>query len=385
MILKNQSIKIIQIVPQLPPSINGLGDYALNLAHQLRKDYEIETTFIVGDRHWQGATEIEGFPIQKLENSSAEALLSLLLPKDNHSALTPEAPIILHYVGYGYAQRGCPVWLVEGLERWKAQNVNYHLVTMFHEIYASGKPWTSTFWLSSLQKTLASRLAVISDRCLTNKELYAEILYKLSRGKQKKIPTIPVFSNIAEPQQVPPLAKRQRHLVIFGGSSNRLQVYQNSSSVLSHTCELLRIEKIIDIGSPVELNFSSINNIHIIKMGQQPAAKISETLSNSLVGFLNYNPDYLAKSSIFAAYCAHGLLPVSVQRSAFTIDGIEPGRHYWYPDTQSIVLDSWEQLQAIADNAFAWYQTHNLSVHAQIFATYLEYLGEKISVKIINS
>ncbi|AKG23971.1 hypothetical protein [Calothrix sp. 336/3] len=373
----NKAFKIIQIVPQLPPSVNGLGDYAINLALQLQKDYQMETIFIVGDRYWQGANEIEGFPIKKLENSTAEALLSSLVPKEKHSTLAPEAPVILHYVGYGYAQRGCPVWLVEGLELWKTQNINSHLVTMFHEVYASGKPWTSAFWLSSLQKTLASRLTVVSDRCFTSKELYAEILYKLSQGKQKKIPAIPVFSNIAEPKQVPALAKRQRHLVVFGGTSNRLQVYNNSSSVLSRTCKLLEIEKIIDIGPPVDLNFSYIDSIPIIKMGQQPAAKISETLLNSLVGFLNYNSDYLAKSGIFAAYCAHGLLPVSVQYSAFTIDGIEPGKHYWCLNAQSISLDNWEQLQAIADNAFAWYQTHNLSVHAKIFATYLEYLREK--------
>lgn len=49
-------IKIIQIVPQLPPAINGLGDYALNLARQLRQDFAIETHFVVGDHSWTGAT-----------------------------------------------------------------------------------------------------------------------------------------------------------------------------------------------------------------------------------------------------------------------------------------------------------------------------------------
>jgi len=39
---------IIQIIPKLPPAINGLGDYALNLAGQL-KDYKIKTHFVVCD------------------------------------------------------------------------------------------------------------------------------------------------------------------------------------------------------------------------------------------------------------------------------------------------------------------------------------------------
>jgi hypothetical protein len=76
--LKNQPIKIIQIVPQLPPSINGLEDYALNLARQLRKDYEIETHFVIGDRTWTGAVEIEGFPVSQISDRSFDALLTLL-------------------------------------------------------------------------------------------------------------------------------------------------------------------------------------------------------------------------------------------------------------------------------------------------------------------
>lgn len=32
-----QQQTIIQIVPRLPPAIDGVGDYALNLARQLRK------------------------------------------------------------------------------------------------------------------------------------------------------------------------------------------------------------------------------------------------------------------------------------------------------------------------------------------------------------
>ena len=58
-------MNIIQIVPQLLPVINGVGDYALNLARQLREDFGIETHFIVNDPHWQGEELIENFSISK--------------------------------------------------------------------------------------------------------------------------------------------------------------------------------------------------------------------------------------------------------------------------------------------------------------------------------
>ena len=357
---------IIQVVPRLPPAVDGVGDYALNLAQQLRKDFGIETHFIVCDPTWTGATEIGGFPISQISVHSANTLLSLL-PSDR------TATVLLHYVGYGYAKRGCPVWLVDGLQRWRNASIHRTLVTMFHEVYASGRPpWTSAFWLFPLQKNLANRLVQLSDRALTSKQLYAEILHKLSLGKHSQIPSLPVFSNIGEPRQVPPLAKRQRRLVIFGGRGNRIQVYRKSLETLSHTCQLLGIQEIWDIGPSTGLNLSTVNSVPVVEKGKLPATEVSSILLDSLAGFLDYNPDYLAKSTIFAAYCSHGLLPVSVQCTALPIDGIEPRKHYWLPDGQVTELKNIEQMQAIADNAYAWYQTHSLSVQAKTFAVHLK-------------
>ncbi|MBW4649285.1 MAG: glycosyltransferase family 1 protein [Kastovskya adunca ATA6-11-RM4] len=356
---------IIQVVPKLPPAINGLGDYALSLARQLRQEFAIETHFIVGDPSWEGAEEIEGFPISTVSERSSAALLSLLLPSSS-------ATLLLHYVGYGYAKRGCPVWLVDGLQRWRAGSTQRRLVTMFHELHAFGPPWTSSFWLSPLQKNLVARLVKLSDRALTNRQLYAKTLYHLSQDKQIEIPTLPVFSNIGEPKQVPPLAERQRRLVVFGHPNSRLLVYQQCLLALEQTCKALNIEEICDIGVPTRLNFSDINGIPIVQKGVTDATEISELLLNSLVGFLNFPPpDYLAKSTIFAAYCAHKLIPVLVTQSAVPIDGLQAGKHYWVADAQN------EQLglpggQAIADNAYNWYQAHNLSVQAKIFAALLE-------------
>jgi hypothetical protein len=54
-------MNILQIVPRLPPAIDGVGDYALNLARQLRQDFSIHTHFLVCDPNWNGKTELEGF------------------------------------------------------------------------------------------------------------------------------------------------------------------------------------------------------------------------------------------------------------------------------------------------------------------------------------
>ncbi|BAZ24820.1 hypothetical protein NIES4073_57200 [Kalymmatonema gypsitolerans NIES-4073] len=364
MTIQNQATKIIQIVPQLPPSINGLGDYALNLTRQLRKDYEIETRFIVGDAHWSGANNIEEFPVKKVAARSAFDLLSFL-PPDIHT-------VLLHYVGYGYAKRGCPIWLVEALERWKSSISNAHLVTMFHEISAFGPIWTSAFWLSKLQKNLAARLVKISDHCVTSRYGYSEILHQIYRAKQAQIACLPVFSNIGEPECVPELAKRTRRLVVFGSRNARLQVYRQCHTALERTCQVLEIEEICDIGVPTGLELSEINGIPVIEKGVASAAEISNILLDSVAGFLNFPlPEFLAKSSIFAALCAHRLIPCMVSLTTVPIDGLQAGKHYWsttYNQSNQLCL---ELGQAIADNAYAWYQTHNLSAQTKIFASCL--------------
>ena len=366
-LIKPELTKLMQvtsIIPKLPPAIDGVGDYALNLARQLRKDFNIQTHFIVGNPTWNGAAEIEGFIVSKVSDRSPNALLNLLSTDDSSS-------ILLHYVGYGYAQRGCPVWLVDGLQRWKSLFPKRSLVTMFHEISASGPPWTSAFWLSSLQRSLAARLAQMSDRCITSKQLYADIITRISQGKHNQVPFIPVFSNIGEPNKVLPLLKRQQRLVVFGGVANRARVYQESQAVLEYVCQRLNIQEIWDIGTPTEVNLSSITKVPILEKGQQSAENVSNILANSVAAFSDYNPDFLAKSTIFASYCAHRLLPINAKGSSSVVDGIEPGKHYWVPNLQGNELGNDVEMQAIADNAYSWYQTHNLSVHIQIFAKYL--------------
>lgn len=367
-------MNVIQIVPKLPPAINGLGDYALNLARQLRQDFGIETQFIVADRSGKGESTIEGFSIRSIEDYSSQALLSLL-------SQISTTTVLLHYVGYGYAKRGCPVWLVDGLEKWHSKSDHRQLITMFHEVCASSdKPWHSSFWLSYLQKNIAARLARSSDRILTSKQLYAEILGSLSQGKHLAIPAMPVFSNIGEPKQVPLLSERQPWLVIFGGSNNRQKAYLKSRSKITHICQVFGLDKIIDIGLSSNLKLVDLDGIPIIERGELSNQEIESILLNSMVGFLDYNPDYLAKSGIFAAYSAHGMLIVNAKGSSCEIDRLKSGRHYLVPDSLVKNTGLVKEAQAIANHSFLWYQNHQLKAQAKVFATEILTLARSNSI-----
>ena len=105
-------MEIAQIVPRLPPAVGGLADFALLIAKQLRVDHNIDSRFIVGDPGWRGLNDIDGFLVRAVTNRTTRGLFQ---------ALGNVSPVLLHYVGYGYAKRGCPFWLIDGLERWRTK------------------------------------------------------------------------------------------------------------------------------------------------------------------------------------------------------------------------------------------------------------------------
>jgi hypothetical protein len=107
-------------------------------------------------------------------------------------------------------------------------------------------------------------------------------------------------------------------------------------------------------------------------MGFQPSEVISDLMLNSLAGFLDYSayPGSLGKSTIFAAYCTHGVIPVLSRYNPSEADGIEINQHYVVPDAhlENLTL---EQLQVISDNVTQWYRSHTLSETTKIFASHL--------------
>ena len=369
-----QSMKLTAIIPRLPPLVDGVGDYARALARLLRDNASVATRFIVADSAWTGAGDIEGFEAVRMTSRSADELLELL------GGAHPADRVLLHYEGYGYAMRGCPFWLVEALERWRRANDRRFLVTMFHELFAKGPPWTSSFWLSAVQKSLTARLARLSDSRLTSLECNARVLEEMSGRESSGATHIAVFSSIGEPRTIPLLQKRRRRLVVFGTRGRRIEVYRRSAANLNRICNALGIEQIIDIGRPVDFEMQEVLDVPVMTCGELPGWEVSEICLDSVAGVIDYPAAYLGKSTIFAAYCAHGMIPiVASHRETRPADGLDPNTHYWLINVQDEHLN-FDQGRAVADNALEWYQGHNLSAHAKLLGTLLN----KIEVEPAN-
>lgn len=363
-----QPATITIIVPRLPPAIDGVGDYALTLAQQLRQDFKIETHFIVGDPSWSGDREISGFSVSQVATRSIDALLTIFKQNPRISQ-----NILVNYVPHGYAKRACPEWLVTGLKIWKQQHKQVTLTTMFHELYVTdGVPWKSDFWLSPVQKNLAIRLARLSDHCLTSCPIYVETLKTFRQNHHTPVTLLSIPSNVGEPQHRPLLKDRDRTLLIFGQTVSKKRAYQ-SSDKLRLACQVLGIEEIIDIGPKTGLDVSGlISGVRIREVGEQSVEQIQALLLRSIAGFLSYPATHLAKSGVFAAYCSHGLLPINDQTQTLSGDNLISDEHYWCPN--SITSLSEDRSQEIAHIACDWYYRHAWSIQALTFAKLMQNL-----------
>lgn len=317
-------MRLIQIVPHLPPSTEGVGSHAEALAGALAARFGIETRFVTG----------------------ADAL-----------GADENAPVLLHYANYGYHPRGCPVGLIQGLSRWRRQGGGRRLVTVFHEVWATGPPWRSSFWLAPVQQRLAAALAQLSAGMITSLELYGHMVRRWAGTKPVRV--MPVFSTIGEPAAVPPFAERARRMVVFGGVGVRSRAWNTELPALAAACRALEIEEIVDVGPPTAAP-ERVGDLPVRALGILPAGEVGALLAGSRAGFLSYPPPFLPKSTIFAAYCAHGMAPVCAWSGRARDAGPVPP--LWRTG-----LDPVEA----GERARAWYAEHTLARQASLYGEML--------------
>jgi hypothetical protein len=338
-------MRLLQVVPRLEPSLGGVGGYAAALARALGA-HGIESSFL-----GIGAGDLDAAP---LRDRAAAAFQHQLAASGAES-------VLVHYVSYGYDRRGCPSWLVEGIERWRSSPPRLRLVTLFHEVYASGPPWRSSFWLSPVQRRLAARLLRASDGAATTLDLYGRML---ARWRPRREPMVmPVFSTVGEPETVAePEEREPRVMVVFGGSGNRRRAYDELPGALAAASRALGIAEILDVGPALAALPAEVNGVPVRALGPLPEREVSAVLLRSFAGFLAYRPALLAKSTVFASYCAHGLVPVcgGVGRELEPAPDRPP---FWDPTRQPPPRHA----AGLAREARAWYAGHSLVRQAACF------------------
>jgi hypothetical protein len=349
-------VRLVQIVPSLARAGGGVGSYAACLARALHECHAVATRFV--------AATVTADPEPGAELTVAPRQAGGLAASLSRLAAGDPTAVLLHYANYGYARRGCPTWLAQGLGRFRRQQDRVPVVTLFHEVYATGPPWRSSFWLWPLQRRLARQLARLSDAQATSLDLYADLLGRWV--DRKRVTVMPVFSTVGEPFEVAPLAEREPRLVVFGGSGARARAFGELRPGLARAVEAVGAEEVLEVGAPPADLPAQVAGRPVRSLGFLPAEAVSALLGRVATGFVAYPPDFLAKSTIFAAYAAHGLVPVSAWRRPAGDGELRRGEHYWTPDGGGPELGT-PDFQAIASAAHAWYAGHSLARQAPVF------------------
>jgi hypothetical protein len=232
---------------------------------------------------------------------------------------------------------------------------------MFHELYATGPPTSSAFWLSPLQKLILRQVAELSRTVRTNRNAYGKWLSEAGRWKSAPIPVFPVFSNLGE--QHPPMHYDQRSLsmTLFSAGIRGAVDWESLSAVVD-SCGITKIHHIganLKISPPPALHRNM--EIH----GHLPADGVSALLQQSRLGYLDYYDGYLGKSGIFAAYSAHGVPVLMKEVNHSELDGLHAGIHYGVAGSTSLLP---QPLAKMSKEVAEWYAPHNQQATAQSYA-----------------
>jgi hypothetical protein len=288
--------EILQIVPRAPGSHEGVGDYALLLAGGLEKKLDCLTTFVAA---------------QSVAGPNILAPLAQISEEEwrQHSA----AAIVLHYVSYGYHPRGVPFFLPAKIDAIR-RLCGGRLVTIFHELFAAGSWRQSAFWLRPFQRRIVRSLARESQVCIVSSAILAEQLCEVA--PRARVVVRPVVSTFGEPHlSIEQFADRDPERWVICGGTELIQ-----RSLGSFPESFRNIQELFVIGGAdlpeIRALFPAKEKIAIHYLPNVGPKVASEILATCTFGWLDYfAPGHfpnaaILKSTTFAAFCAHGVIPI---------------------------------------------------------------------------
>jgi hypothetical protein len=329
----------------------------LSLAKALQENHGIKSSFLALHQNEKLTGTVDGFDVSSLSEHDEKSLLASI-PEDVNC-------IFLHYCNFPYFQGKlkAPFWFPKALKVAVSRR-KLKLIVMFHEL--PFLKWKKIQFINPVHFLVFHAVSTIAVNQVTNNSKFLTVF---RNSGFRKVECVLNFSGIGELDFPDALAKRKKIIVVFG-STDRDRVYKNSLPRILDIYHKYNIEALYDIGQPLNLcdryDFGSVN---LIEMGFQPSHVVSDILSEALFCCLDYTrfPGSLGKSSVFAAACSHGTVPLCTEDNFSDRDGLVAGGNYL------VINDScadWSDvgLQEVAGCAHRWYQSHTLKRGAERFA-----------------
>jgi len=283
---------ILHIVPSLPSK----ADVALTLAQGLRTTYQIDSVFYSHKPLQENIYSQQNFDVIP----PAPTALHESVPKDTKT-------ILLHVNLSTYTNFKSSAVANDFIYQLETA-LNRHsieLVTIFHEIPTSKV--SSFFTIKKSNQKFTRRLANLSRSVITNNRFYERHLIENS---STQIYCVNNFSRVGELESNNLLGASRCNLIIVGGA-DRINIYKKKSFI-QQTLDCFKLNQVVDIGPPLPWSKINTRGLNIQRMGQLLKSEISDQLTISKTGILDYSryPNCLGKSSVFNAYKAHGVVPL---------------------------------------------------------------------------
>jgi hypothetical protein len=337
--------KIAVLVPRLPPSICGIGDYTSQLLSHLPKTRSV--LLLVRDgylstKNFYPQFNVEGIP------PSGEGLVKLL-------KLENVSDLIVQYSGYGFDPSGAPLSLLKAIRIWRKDNPYGRLILMAHELWHHPSWWKLDGLRQILHKRELCALAALADQVFTSTDGYAEWL--LPYVASHRLRTLPIGSNII-PIRSPEGASRLRgQWILFGRQGSRIVSLKVLGASLSALHRKALFDRLVVIGSSesqkLDLQEASLLCQYLPshayeRTGTLSNQDISRILLQSEYGVLGQTPS--TKSGILMAYASHGVIPVLAHSCRPT------NLTYSWIRTEDDVTSSSDYIGTLRDEVLEWYR-----------------------------
>jgi hypothetical protein len=152
--------------------------------------------------------------------------------------------------------------------------------------------------------------------------------------------------------------------IVFGNEQSKKFALVSQALETAAFLKRLAIREIVDIGSKVQVEREHFGKagIDIRQLGYLERDDVHAQLLQCRIGFLEYPLSAVAKSGVFAAYAAHGVVPVLKSRWESPIDGLEFGRECI--SLANLAATDWKVIRVASENVVKWYASHDLAHHA---------------------
>lgn len=180
-------MNILFITNTLPPEVDGVGDYTLNLAKEFAKHgHEVSIVCKKSNKVLIDCTEVGIYPIVNKWNKGAAGQVKQLMQQRSVEM------VCLQYVPHGFEPHGLPLGLLLFMQELKKAGTP--IFTFFHEVYWHYRGFNLKYLTESvLMAQISKRIIELSNYVATSITHYADLILNLSG---KKAVTIPIASNI---------------------------------------------------------------------------------------------------------------------------------------------------------------------------------------------